>query len=159
MTNTNRIINKIKEGYSKEGIYSDWLTLTQEINDKFSDATLDPDWMHINPELARDKGPYDNTIAFGFWTISMLTYFTREIQKSDYPEGISYGLNYGFDKLRLINPILVGNSIRLKVKLVDIIDKGNGRILLKTDNSIEIKGIEKPAMVCIWLTMYFTKNE
>ena len=86
---------------------SEWLTVDQERIDQFGRATLDSDWMHVDPERAKRDGPFGGTVAFGFWTLSMLTYFVRHAGGRDYPEGALYGLNYGFDRVRLIEPVVV----------------------------------------------------
>ena len=94
----------IREYYGEGEVVSDWLVVDQQDIDRFAQATHDPDWMHIDPERARHDGPFDGTIAFGFWTMSMLTHFARATYGEDYPPGVLYGFNYGFNKLRLMAP-------------------------------------------------------
>ena len=91
----------IRSFYGDETRTSDWLLVEQALITKFGEATLDLDWMHVDPARARAEGPFGGTIAYGFWTISMLTYFARQMVGQDYPDGASYGLNYGFDRVRL----------------------------------------------------------
>lgn len=129
------------------------LTVDQTRIDEFSDATLAPDWMHIDPERAQRDGPFGGTIAFGFWTMSMLTYFLRHTAGRDYPEGAIYGLNYGLDRVRLMAPVRVGKRIRNHAKIADVTERGKGRFLVKTENTVEIEGEDKPAMVAEWLFM------
>jgi len=150
---TTGMIERVKASYGDGYRTSDWLTVEQRFMDQFAEVTLDPDWMHIDPERAKRDGPFDGTIAFGFWTISMLTHFTRQIAGSEYPEGIDYGFNYGFDRLRLMAPIPMGSRIRLHSKLLDIDERGTGRYLVRTENRIEIEGEDKPAMIAEWLGM------
>jgi acyl dehydratase len=158
--NTNAtMIDRVKASYGEGYRTSDWLTVEQSFMDRFAEVTLDPDWMHIDPERARRDGPFDTTIAFGFWTISMLTHFTRQIAGSEYPEGIDYGFNYGFDRVRLMAPIPIGSRIRLHSKLLDIENRGTGRYLVRTENRVEIEGEEKPAMVAEWLGMMVAAAE
>jgi acyl dehydratase len=146
-------IERLWEFYGRGDRVSEWLRVEQEDIDRFAIATRDPDWMHIDPERARREGPFDGTIAFGFWTISMLTYLTRSTLGGDYPPGVRYGFNYGFDRCRLMAPVPVGGRIRDRFRVVDIEDRGEGRFLVRTENTIEIEGEEKPAMVAIWLGM------
>ena len=120
---------------------------------QFAECTHDPDWMHIDPERARRDGPFDGTIAFGFWTISMLTRLVRETQGSEYPDGVQFGFNYGFERVRLMEPIPVGARIRNHARLLEVREKTPGRILVKTENRIEIEGTEKPALIAEWLTL------
>jgi acyl dehydratase len=146
-------VEDVREAYDATPRLSDWLTVDQERIDEFGRATLDSDWMHVDPERAKREGPYGGTVAFGFWTLSMLTYLTRQAGGRDYPEGALYGLNYGFDRVRLIAPVPVGARIRNRARVVEIADRGAGRFLVKTENTIEVEGSEKPALVADWLVM------
>ena len=146
-------IERLWDFYGHEARVSEWLLVEQKTIDQFAEATRDPDWMHIDPERARRDGPFDGTIAFGFWTLSMLTFLSRSTMGGDYPPGVRYGFNYGLDRVRLMAPVPVGSRIRNHIRVVDIDDRGEGRFLVRTENTIEIEGEEKPAMVAIWLGM------
>jgi acyl dehydratase len=139
--------------YGRETRVSDWLEVEQPSIDRFAAATRDPDWMHIDPERARREGPFDGTIAFGFWTLSMLTYLTRSTLGGDYPPGVRYGFNYGLDRVRLMAPVPVGSRIRNHFRIVDIEDRGDSRFVVRSENRIEVEGEEKPAMIAVWLGM------
>ncbi len=141
------------KSYGTETAVSDWVRVEQSLTDKFAEATMDPDWMHLDPERCKRDGPYDTTIAFGFWTMSMLTHFIRQTTGREYPEGALYGFNYGFDRVRLTAPVKMGTRIRAHQKLVDVQDRGNGRFVIKNEVRIEIEGEEKPAMYAEWLGM------
>src|SRR3546814_8313793 len=77
---------------------SEWLQVEQHLIDGFGRATRDPDPLHMDPEWAARKTPYGGTIAFGFWTLSMLTCFSHEIPM--WPVDVDYELNYGLDRDR-----------------------------------------------------------
>ena len=143
----------VRAAYGEDPLVSDWLEVTQELTDRFADATLDPDWMHIDPARARREGPYDVTIAFGFWTISMLTYFMRQSSGRHYPPGATHGFNYGLDRVRLLAPVPIGARVRNHCEIVDVRDKGDGRFVVRTANRVEIEGHDRPAMVAEWLLM------
>lgn len=143
----------VRAAYGEEPLVSHWLEVTQELTNQFAEATLDPDWMHIDPERARREGPYDVTIAFGFWTISMLTYFMRQSTGYDYPPGVTHGFNYGFDRVRLLAPVRIGCRVRNHCEIVDVRGKGDGRFVIRTTNRVEIEGQDRPAMVAEWLFM------
>src|SRR3546814_18169618 len=83
------------------------------------------DWMHIDPERASRDGPYGGTIAFGFWTLSMMTHFSHEIGM--WPADVAYELNYGLERVRWITPVRVGARIRMRRKMQDIEDRGGDR--------------------------------
>ncbi|MGE3317429.1 MAG: MaoC family dehydratase [Planctomycetaceae bacterium] len=159
MSSTPAPIEAIRSYYGNEPKMSDWFTVEQEAINRFGIATADSDWLHTDPERAAKDSPYGGTIAFGFWTISMLTYFSRQTFGEDYPPGALYGLNYGFDKLRLLAPVRVGKRIRNEGKLTGIEDRGGNRYLVKTENTIHIEGEEKPAMVAEWLFLLVYPNQ
>lgn len=132
---------------------SDWVEVTQAMLDDFAAATLDDDWMHTDPKRAAREGPFGTTIAFGFWTMSLLTHFLRQGLGRDYPEGVRWAFNYGFDRLRLLEPVPVGSRVRNHCRIADVSDKGDGRFVVKTENRVEIEGRETPALVADWLFM------
>ncbi|MFV2068742.1 MAG: MaoC family dehydratase [Pirellulales bacterium] len=143
----------IRQFYGKATRVSGWLTVDQSSIDRFAEATRDADWIHCDPERAREEGPFGGTIAFGFWTISLLTYFLRQMTDCDYPAGATFGYNYGFDRVRFTTPVRVGASIRATSRLLDVQPRGADRYLVKTENHIEVQGEQKPAMVCEWLVL------
>ena len=150
---SNTVIDDIRAFYGGDERVSDWFTVEQSLINKFGEATCDSDWMHTDPERARREGPFGGTIAFGFWTVAMMTYFARQTMGRDYPEGAQYGLNYGFDRVRLMAPVPVGSRIRNRARLIDVENRGGGRYLIKTSNSIEVEGVDKPAMIAEWLVL------
>lgn len=147
------VIESIRSFYGDGLSVSDWITVEQALIGKFGEATHDNDWMHTDPERARREGPFGETVAFGFWTISLLTYFARQTTGSDYPEGALYGLNYGLDRVRWLAPVPVGGRIRNVLRLTDVEARGSGRYLVKTENRVEIEGVDKPAMIAEWLIL------
>ena len=116
---SNPHIETIRAFYGSQTHVSDWFTVEQALIDGFGEATCDSDWIHTDPLRARREGPFGGTIAFGFWTISMLTHFARQTMGVDYPDGAIFGLNYGFDRIRLMSPVPVGGRIRNHLRLID----------------------------------------
>jgi len=100
---------------------------------------------------ARRDSPFGGTIAPGFWTLSMLTHLSRKSTGNDYPPGTLLGINYGFDRIRFPGPVRIGARIRVKVKLVEVTPREPGRFLVRTENTIEVEGQDKPAVVAEWL--------
>ncbi len=153
-------LDSIREFYGEEPKTSDWFLVDQMMINKFGEATADSDWMHTDPERARRDSPFGGTIAFGFWTVSMMTYFGRQILQSDYPGNALYGLNYGFDRVRLMTPVLIGKRIRCHIRLMNVEERGAGRYLVKSEYQIEVEGSEnKPAMVAEWLFLLAFSEE
>jgi acyl dehydratase len=136
---------------------SDWLTVSQPMIDQFSESTLDPDWIHVDPGRAARETPFGGAIAFGFWTLSMLTHFSHEIGM--WPKDVEYALNYGLDRVRWLNPVPVGARIRNRCVLLALEDRGDDRVLIRTSNSIEIEGQERPALVADWLGLFVMRRD
>jgi acyl dehydratase len=142
---------KLTDYIGKELEAGDWFTITQDQVNTFADATLDHQFIHIDEEKAKET-PFGGTIAHGFLTLSMLVHLTENC--SIVPENIVMGVNYGFDKVRFINPVRVGSEVRAKVTIADVTHKDGGQILIKQAISVEIKGQDKPALIGEWLLMY-----
>ena len=122
--------------------YSDWLTVDQERVNLFADATGDHQWIHVDPERAKD-GPFGGPIAHGYLTLSLSNYFLPQIVET---RGFSAGVNYGADKVRFISPVKVGDRIRAGADLVEVSDV-NGGLQTLVRVTIEIEGGTKPACV------------
>lgn len=130
---------------------SDWFEVTQDTVNQFADVTLDHQFIHIDPERAA-KTPFRGPIAHGFLTLSMLSHFA-ENGMSVMIEGAKMGVNYGFDKVRFIQPVSVGKKVRGRSQLMSFEEKSPGQFLMKSAITVEIEGIEKPALIAEWLTM------
>jgi acyl dehydratase len=128
-----------------------WLTIDQERIDQFAKVTEDFNPLHVDPVAAK-AGPFGTTIAHGFLTLSLLSRFSELAGLR--PAGVAYPLNYGFERVRFMAPVRVGARIRNRVVLTDAADKGAGRILLRTQNTVEIEGGPKPALVADWLGLF-----
>ena len=123
---------------------SEWLTIDQDRINRFADCTDDHQWIHIDLERAREESPWGTTIAHGYLTLSLLSSLQASV--GVIPADVSQVVNYGLDKLRFVAPVRAGRRIRNRVVLVSVEDKGQGR-LLKTQNTVEIEGEDKPALV------------
>ncbi len=122
--------------------HSDWLTIDQDRVNLFADATGDHQWIHVDPERAKD-GPFGGPIAHGYLTLSLSNLFLPQIVET---RGFSAGVNYGADKVRFISPVKVGDRIRAGAELVEVSDV-NGGIQTLVRITIEIDGGTKPACV------------
>jgi acyl dehydratase len=121
---------------------SDWVELTQERVDQFADATGDHQWIHVDPERAKD-GPFGGTIAHGYLTLSITNLFLPELLSVP---GASAGVNYGTNKVRFPAPAPVGSRIRMSCEIVDVEDVTGG-VQVITRNTVEVEGGDKPACV------------
>jgi acyl dehydratase len=131
---------------------SDWLLIEQDRVNAFADATLDHQFIHVDPEKAA-MTPFGGTIAHGFLTLSLLPHF---LEAASIPvEGTLMAINYGSDKVRFLQPVKVGQRIRARSVLMSADEKRPGQWLMKQNVTVEIEGEEKPAMVAEFLMMYF----
>ncbi len=129
----------------------DWFTVTQEQIDQFADVTHDHQFIHIDPERAAAETPFGGTIAHGFLTLSMLVHLQESIKADPGPlEGIVMGINYGFEKVRFINPVPSGSRIRLSAVISNVELKGTSVQTTRT-MTVEIDGSERPALVAEWI--------
>lgn len=133
---------------------SEWFQIDQARINAFADATLDHQFIHVDPEQAKAT-PFGTTIAHGYLTVSLLPYLQTSMEDLILPKGMKMGMNYGFDKLRFMAPVKVDKRIRAHAKLLDATEKKPGQWLLKFEYTVEIEGEDKPALVAEWLLMYF----
>jgi acyl dehydratase len=133
---------------------TEWFTVTQEQINAFADSTHDHQFIHVDPEKAKST-PFGGTIAHGFLTLSMLSYFA---ESNDWRiDGAYMGMNYGFDKIRFLTPVKVGSRIRSVSKILEAVEKRPGQFLVKVELTVEIEGEKNPALVSEWLNMIFAK--
>jgi acyl dehydratase len=131
----------------------EWFQVTQEQIDQFADITHDHQFIHVDPERAKDT-PFGTTIAHGFLTLSMLTHLSQGTSTSTDPAkyaGVLMGINYGFNKVRFVSPVKVGARIRARGVTANVELKGN-MVEVTRSFTIEIEGEEKPAVVADWVT-------
>jgi len=132
----------------------EWFQVTQEQIDQFADVTHDHQFIHVDPEAAKGT-PFGTTIAHGFLTLSMLTKLSAGASSAPADparyEGMLMGINYGFNKVRFVNPVKVGSRIRARAVTTNVELKGNS-LEISRNFIVEIEGEEKPALVAEWLT-------
>ena len=134
----------------KEIGVSDYHTVTQEQINKFADATMDHQWIHVDPERAEKESPFKTTIAHGYLTISMLTYLWLQIVEV---RNVKLMVNYGIESLKFNQSVAVNSRIRLRAKLESIKDlRGITRAHMKA--TLEIEGNPKPAYEAVIVFLY-----
>ena len=143
----------IESAIGQEIGVSEWYEITQDNVNKFADVTSDHQFIHIDPDKAAQT-PFGGTIAHGFYTLSLLSHFA-ESGCGVAVEGTKMGVNYGCDKLRFIQPVRVGSRIRGRSVLTAAIEKKPGQYLFTSQMTVEIEGVDKPALIADWLTMVF----
>ena len=130
---------------------SAWETLDQPRIDRFAACTGDHQWIHVDVERARAESPLRVTIAHGYLLLSLIAPATFEVLTR--PLGVAQALNYGLDKVRFLSPVKVGSRVRNRIRLLSIEGKGQGRLLIATENTIEIDGETRPALIAAALVL------
>lgn len=135
------------QGEIGEEAVGDWCTVDQERINLFADATGDHQWIHVDPERAKKESPYQNTIAHGFLTLSLLPTLTKAVQGSGTQyEGVKLAINYGSNKVRFPAPVLVNSRVRSHSKLKEVTEVKGGLQMVR-EISVEVEGKEKPCLV------------
>jgi acyl dehydratase len=129
-----------------------WYTVTQQMINDFANATLDNQWIHIDEKRAVKESPFKSTIAHGFMSVAMIS---KLLEDSFSIKSIKMGLNYGLNKVRFPNPVLVNSELRMITIVKEIEEISNNGVKVTFSCTIEIKGQEKPACVAEFLAAFF----
>lgn len=143
-------ITEVKDLVGTELGVSEWMDVPQSRIDIFADATDDHQFIHVDPVRAAET-PFGGTIAHGFLTLSMLSAMHSEAVPK--LKETTFGINYGFNKIRFMAPVPVNGRIRGRFFLKEARLRGPGRMMTTYDVTIEIDGVKKPAMTATWLTI------
>src|SRR5512136_1204313 len=137
-------LRKLKARLGREVGLSDWFTVTQERIDAFAAATEDRQWIHVDPERAA-RSPLGGTVAHGFLLLSLVPFFN--FSNEVFQGRFRMAVNYGLDRVRFPCSVPAGSRIRNRAVLKRIEKRGFRKVLLTVENTIEVEGAEKPAMV------------
>lgn len=132
---------------------SDWLLVDQPLIDSFADTTRDWMFLHVDAEKAAQT-EFGGTIAHGFLVLSLFAPL-RSATARPTPPNLRHGLNYGFDKIRFINPVRSGSRIRANFTIDALEEVAPGKVREVMGVELQIEGVDRPAMIASWLTMYF----
>ena len=130
--------------------WSEWLEVTQDRVNTFADATDDHQWIHVDPERAKE-GPFGGPIAHGFLSLSLTVKFWSELFDL---EGVTTKVNYGLDKVRFVSPVKVGDRVRMNAMIAEVTEVPGG-YQFAVDQTIEIEGGSKPAVVARGLYRFY----
>jgi acyl dehydratase len=147
--------DKLESAVGQHLGYSDWLEIDQERINLFADATGDHQWIHVDPEKAKD-GPFGCCIAHGYLTQSLVNAFLPQIIEV---RGISMGVNYGADRLRFPAPVPVGSKIRGGGELIGFETTKDGGFQATVRVTVEIEGSDRPGCVIDTISRYYAKAD
>jgi acyl dehydratase len=131
---------------------SSWITLDQNRITEFAHCTGDHQWIHVDAARAERESPFGGTIAHGFFTLSLIapTAFELLVARVETKSVV----NYGLEKVRFYAPVRSGKRVRNRIKLLASEDRGRGRYRVTTENTIEIEGEIKPALIANTIAIF-----
>ncbi|HEY4226418.1 MAG TPA: MaoC family dehydratase [Pseudolysinimonas sp.] len=126
-----------------------WLTIDQGRIDAFAGATGDFQWIHVDPERAA-AGPFGATVAHGYLTLSLIPTLLEGLLEVG---GAAATVNYGLDKVRFVQPVVVGSRVRARCEVTSVDESAQGyRVAIRV--TIEIEGSDRPALVADTLALF-----
>lgn len=137
---------------------SDWVTIDQPRVSMFGAATEHRHWLHLDPERAKRDGPYGGTLAHGFLVTSLLSHFMDNTRMR--PRDAAFGLNYGFDRVRYLAPLVTGDDVRIRnrITIAGADWRSGGRLMVRTANLFEQEGRDDPIAFAEWLILWVPKD-
>lgn len=135
---------------------SPWVDIDQLQVNVFGEVTRWRTPGHCEPEYAKDT-PYGGTLLHGFHAVGLLSHFYKSAKL--WPADGQNPLNYGLDRVRILQPVVIGDGVRLRshVTLLDAQDKGGGDMLLKNQHDIEVEGVDGFVVYAEYLTYWHAK--
>ena len=146
---------ELKQYIGRELNAGAWFLISQERISAFAECTEDRNFIHVDPARA-ELSPFKGTIAHGFLTLSMLASMCLP-SVSELRQG-RISVNYGFEKVRFLNPVHAGKRIRAHVRVLEIRDKEAGSSVVRLGVSVEIENESRPALVADWLVMWLPED-
>jgi len=150
-------LNSLKQWEGHEFPPTDWFVVTQDRIQKFADATEDRQWIHLDSERARRESPFGGTIAHGFLTLSLLSYWLK--QAIQIRSGVAMGVNYGLNKVRFPAAVRAGSPVRARVTLLAVKETPHfvdATFLIRVESqAVENQPSSKPCCVAEWLVRYY----
>ena len=129
---------------------TDWLEIDQTRINLFADATGDHQWIHVDPERAKD-GPFGATIAHGYLTLSLANLFLPQLMEV---HNVSMGVNYGCEKVRFPAPVPVGSRVRGRGEILTAEEmKGGVQVVVRV--TVEVEGADRPGCVVDTISRFF----
>ena len=150
-------LSNLQSKVGTETHVGEWLTIDQARINAFANATLDHQWIHVDPARATRESPFGGPVAHGYLTLSLLPHLAGRVnaQKPTYP-GIKLSVNYGLNRVRFPHPVVAGSRVRARTELVSVEEVAGDGLQLTSKVTIEIDGTPKPACVAETVSrMYF----
>ena len=134
---------------------SEWVKIDQSRINMFADATEDHQFIHVDPDKAKDT-PFGSTIAHGYLSLSLIPHLS--MLAAVVPENVAMTINYGLNKVRFLAPVKVDSEVRALTKVIEVVEKRSGQIMMTNEVTIEIRGEDKPALVAETIALFFLET-
>jgi acyl dehydratase len=131
---------------------SEWYPVTQEQVSRFGEATDDFNPIHVDPQWSAEHSPFGGPVAHGFYTLSLLSHLSWAIGLQ--PDGVDYGLNLGFERVRFLAPVMIGDCLRMRAHLQEVVRRGDDKWQFRTRVVLETQATQKAALNATWLTLF-----
>ncbi len=145
-------VESIKKHEGVELGPSDWIEVSQKQIDLFAEATGDRQWIHVDPDRAREESPFKTTIAHGYLTLALTPALLPQLLVV---QSFSQVVNYGIDKMRLREAVPVGSRLRLSAVIKNVRNMPNGAARVTLGLAFELEGARRPACVGDAIYVYF----
>jgi acyl dehydratase len=134
---------------------AEWVTIDQSRIDAFAECTGDRQFIHVDAKRVAAETPFPGTVAHGFLLLSL----AAGHRQRDFPKVVDVALvlNYGIERLRFTNPVFAGQRVRYRTRVLSAEPRGEGRVLLRQEATLEIEGQEKPALIAELLSLYVAR--
>ena len=144
-------VEELEAAVGQEFGPSDWLQVDQERINQFAEATIDHQFIHVDPKAAAATS-FGTTIAHGFLTLSLISFLTAGLSPS--LKGLITVINYGLNRVRFLQPVKVDSEVRASIKILEVRRKGRTRVLMTSEVTIEIRGEKRPALLAEALILF-----
>ena len=145
-------VSALQEYVGREIGVTGWLSLTQKRIEQFAEATEDRQWIHLDRERAGTESPYGATIAHGFLTLSLVSYFVKEVIAIR--QGVRVAVNYGLNRVRFPSPVRSESKIRARIALLTWKELSDA-VEVTFYVTMENEDSDKPCCVAEWLVRYY----
>lgn len=150
-----RTVAELRELVGQEIGVGPWVEITQERVNQFADATGDHQYIHVDPERAKQTF-FGGTIAHGYLTLSLIPFLSQGRDGVKIDLGGRMTVNYGLNRVRFPAPVRVGKRVRLRTTLLAVEEVGEQAVQITQRQTVEVEGEEKPACVAETLSrIYF----
>ena len=147
--------DQLSEYVGKDLAPSEWVKVDQSRINLFADATEDHQFIHVDPDKAKET-PFGGTIAHGYLSLSLIPHLS--MLNAVVPENVAMTINYGLNKVRFLSPVKVDSEVRALTKVIDVVEKRAGQIMMTNEVTIEIQGESKPALIAETIALFFLEK-